>query len=225
MIFRFSVNKTSIDGEGDKRGRAFLLSVMEVRMKHIFGISIFLGLSLSFCLAHADIYRYVDENGVIHFTNVPADKRYRMYISSGSSFSRHDRILHEPIIREMSARYRVDSDLVRAVIKAESDFNPNAVSDKGAKGLMQLMPETAQDMQVRNIFSPRENVEGGVKYLRRLLTMFNNNLPLTLAAYNAGENAVKESNYSVPPYPETIDYVQRVLRFLRNYKTTTGLNP
>jgi soluble lytic murein transglycosylase-like protein len=225
MIFRFSVNKTSRDGEGDSSCKALFPSVMEVRMRHILGVSIFLGLFLALCPARADIYRYVDENGVIHFTNVPADKRYRVYIASGSSVSRYDRALHEPIIREMSARYRVDSDLVRAVIKAESDFNPNAVSNKGAKGLMQLMPETAQDMQVRNIFSPRENVEGGVKYLRRLLDMFNNNLSLTLAAYNAGENVVKDNNNAIPPYPETIDYVQRVLRFLRNYKTTARLNP
>ncbi|MFH0813822.1 MAG: lytic transglycosylase domain-containing protein [Pseudomonadota bacterium] len=189
-------------------------------MKNILGIIIFFLLhALSFGLVRADIYRYVDEKGVIHFSNVPTDRRYQLYISSGhSAYPRCSRAAPEPLIKEMSAKYRVDCDLVRAVMKAESAFDPYAVSKKGAKGLMQLMPETAQDMQVRNIFNPRENVEGGVKYLRRLLEMFNHNLPLTLAAYNAGENAVIGYNYKIPPYAETQDYVRKVLLFLRDYK-------
>jgi soluble lytic murein transglycosylase-like protein len=118
----------------------------------------------------------------------------------------------------MATKYQVDCDLVRAVIKAESDFNPSAVSPKGAKGMMQLMPETAEDMSVKNIFSPRDNIEGGVKYLRRLLNIFNNDLHLTVAAYNAGEDAVIGCNYAIPPYDETQEYVRRVLYYLRGYK-------
>jgi soluble lytic murein transglycosylase-like protein len=171
--------------------------------------------------ASADIYRYIDENGTIHFSNVPTDKRYKVYVHSYGGYFRstkYDCKIYDPLIREMATKYQVDCDLVRAVIKAESDFNPSAVSPKGAKGIMQLMPETAEDMSVKNIFSPRDNIEGGVKYLRRLLNIFNNDLHLTVAAYNAGENAVIGCNYAIPPYDETQEYVRRVLSYLRGYK-------
>lgn len=180
--------------------------------------------SLAPAFAWADIYRYVDARGTVHFSNVPTDNRYKIYIRSGHTSrprARYDERLYHPIIKEKAKRYAVDFDLVRAVIRAESDFCPTAVSCKGAQGLMQLMPETAQDMAVRNVFSPEENIEGGVKYLRRLLDMFNNNLPLSLAAYNAGENAVKECNNRIPPYAETQDYVRKVLLYLKDYKSTT----
>ncbi|RLA92384.1 MAG: lytic transglycosylase [Deltaproteobacteria bacterium] len=183
-------------------------------------------LFITFFSAHytwADIYRYVDENGTIHFTNVPTDSRYKLYIYSGHPHTKYSDSQYDHIIREVSAKYGVDTDLVRAVIKAESDFNPFVISRKGARGLMQLMPETARDMKVKNVFNPRENIEGGVKYLRRLLNMFNNNLPLTLAAYNAGENAVKEYNYKIPPYKETRDYIRKVLYYLREYKNRKAL--
>ena len=171
--------------------------------------------------ASADIYRYIDTKGTIHFTNVPTDNRFKLYIRSKSGFFRaikYDCRQYDQLIREMAYKYKVDFDLVRAVIKAESDFNPFAVSPKGAKGIMQLMPETAQDMAVCNIFNPRENIEGGVKYLRRLLNMFNNDLKLAVAAYNAGENAVIGYNYTIPPFNETQEYVRRVLYYLRGYK-------
>lgn len=107
--------------------------------------------------ASADIYRYIDEKGTIHFTNVPTDKRYKVYVHSYGGYFRsikYDCKIYDPLIREMATKYQVDCDLVRAVIKAESDFNPSAVSPKGAKGIMQLMPETADDMSVKSIFSP-----------------------------------------------------------------------
>ena len=171
--------------------------------------------------ASADIYRYIDEKGTIHFTNAPTDRRYKVYVHSYGGYFRstkYDCKIYDPLIREMGTKYQVDCDLVRAVIKAESDFNPSAVSPKGAKGIMQLMPDTADDMSVKNIFSPRDNIEGGVKYLRRLLNIFNNDLRLAVAAYNAGENAVIGCNYAIPPYDETQEYVRRVLSYLRGYK-------
>jgi len=182
---------------------------------------------LSLCLLHfspaaADIYRYVDEKGTVHFSNVPTDSRYRLYVRGGPSRTRYDSRRYDHIIHEMSRKYSVDSDLVRAVIKAESDFDPMVVSRKGARGLMQLMPETAKDMQVRNVFAPRENIEGGVKYLRRLLNMFEDDLPLSLAAYNAGENVVKQYKNQIPPYKETQEYVKRVLQYLKDYKTVVS---
>ena len=161
--------------------------------------------------ASADIYRYIDEKGTIHFTNAPTDRRYKVYVHSYGGYFRstkYDCKIYDPLIREMGTKYQVDCDLVRAVIKAESDFNPSAVSPKG----------TAEDMSVKNIFSPRDNIEGGVKYLRRLLNIFNNDLRLAVAAYNAGENAVIGCNYAIPPYDETQEYVRRVLSYLRGYK-------
>jgi len=170
----------------------------------------------------AEIYRFVDEKGVAHFTNIPVDSRYKLFLHD-SKPSRHfgsskTPTCYDPIIKEVCNRYVVDYHLVRAVIKVESDFDPAAVSNKGAKGLMQLMPETAQDMEVGNVFNPRQNIEGGVKYLRRLLDMFNHNLTLSLAAYNAGENAVKQYNLQIPPYQETQDYVKKVLHHFEKFK-------
>jgi soluble lytic murein transglycosylase-like protein len=106
--------------------------------------------------------------------------------------------------------------LIKAIIRAESGFNPGAISRKGAKGLMQLMPETASRLNVSNIFNPRENIEGGVRYFKYLLSLFDNDVRLSLAAYNAGENLVGELR-SIPPYRETVDYVRKVLSYYQSY--------
>ena len=177
----------------------------------------------------AGIYRYEDERGVIHFTNCPRDPKFKLYIREskedvGEENSNHLSILstkdsnhYDPLIYEFSKKYNVDFALIKAIIRAESGFNPLAVSRKGAKGLMQLMPETALRMNVSNIFNPRENIEGGVRYFKYLLSLFNNDLRLSLAAYNAGENLVSELR-SIPPYQETVDYVRRVLNYYQSYK-------
>jgi soluble lytic murein transglycosylase-like protein len=180
----------------------------------------------------ADIYSYVDRDGTTHFTNLPgADPRYRLYMrsrdgarrrgpavapsdSSPERFSRFNEA-----IREAATLYQIPEELVRAVIKVESDYDPRAVSRVGAQGLMQLMPQTAQRMQVRDIMDPRENILGGVRYLRVLANMFNGNLQLTLAGYNAGENAVVKHG-GIPPFDETEDYVVKVLAYYRRYRET-----
>jgi soluble lytic murein transglycosylase-like protein len=123
----------------------------------------------------------------------------------------------DSLISEFAKKYAVDFALIKAMIRAESGFNPRAVSRKGAKGLMQLMPETALRMNVSNAFNPKENIEGGVRYFKYLLSLFNNDLRLSLAAYNAGENVVAQLG-TIPPYRETVDYVRRVLDFYRSYK-------
>jgi soluble lytic murein transglycosylase-like protein len=179
-----------------------------------------LGIGLSFpSLSRAEIYKYVDENGVIHFTNVP-DKRYNLVLRKewmrfrlGVGFDKHD-----PVIQETSKRYGVDYALVKAVIKAESNFDPLAVSRAGAKGLMQLMPGTAKALGVSDSFHPADNIDGGVRYLSYLLGLFNGDLQLALAAYNAGEEAVFRYN-GIPPYHETRTYVQRVLQYFQNYSS------
>jgi len=173
----------------------------------------------------AGIYRYEDENGVIHFTNCPRDPKFKLYIreskedvENGSRFfSAKDSKQYDLLISEFSKKYQVDFALIKAIIRAESGFNPAAVSRKGARGLMQLMPETASRLNVSNSFNPRENIEGGVRYFKYLLSLFNDDLRLSLAAYNAGENIVAEVR-SIPPYRETVDYVRKVLSYYQSYR-------
>jgi hypothetical protein len=126
----------------------------------------------------------------------------------------------ESDIRELATRYRLSEDLIAAVIEAESGFNPRAVSCRGARGLMQLMPPTAATLGVREPFNRRQNIEGGVKHLRAMMDLFHNNVPLALAAYNAGELAVIRFR-GIPPYRETRQYVKRILRRLDDDGTKT----
>ncbi|MGA3208866.1 MAG: lytic transglycosylase domain-containing protein [Syntrophales bacterium] len=173
--------------------------------------------------ASADIYKYEDAQGVIHLTNVPTEsgvkyvlimreKRILLDSKLGYNISQYD-----DLINKASEKHKIEPALIKAIIKAESNFNHRAVSRKGARGLMQLMPATASSLQVQDSFHPENNIEGGVKYLRYLLNYFNGNLPLALAAYNAGENAVIRHR-GVPPYRETQVYIQRVLSYLDKYR-------
>jgi hypothetical protein len=197
-------------------------------MKYVTALFLLLCLLFLAIPSVAGIYRYEDERGVIHFTNCPRDPRFKLYIrESKEDVGEEDRPLsiqptkvfdhYDSLISEFSKKYRIDFALIKAMIHAESGFNPFAISGKGAKGLMQLMPETAARMNVSNIFNPRENIEGGVRYFRYLLSLFNNDLRLSLAAYNAGENIVSELR-SIPPYRETVDYVRKVLNYYQSYK-------
>jgi len=136
---------------------------------------------------------------------------------------------YEEEILKASRKHGVDPDLVKAVIKVESDFNPNAISPKNAIGIMQLMPGTARDYSINDPFDPKENIDGGVRALRDLMDYFNNDLALSLAAYNAGKEAVIKYGFRVPPYAETIDYVSRVFsRYVlikwNNYKREEAFN-
>ena len=168
--------------------------------------------------AGAQMYKLKAPDGSTHFTNAPNDPRYqRMGFSTGTQagwlrLPQGDTKPYAHEISEASNRYGIPERLVTAVILAESGFNPRAVSRKGAQGLMQLMPSTATVLGVRNSFDPRENIDGGVRHLRGLLDRFPGNLPFAIAAYNAGEKAVTAYG-GIPPYPETQDYVVRVLRY------------
>lgn len=164
----------------------------------------------------ADIYRYTDANGVVHFTNTPTHGRWDFYRKERGS-QPATMISYLDIIQRYSDRFRLEEALVKAVIKVESDYNPRIVSSKGAQGLMQLIPETARDLRVVNPFDPSENIRGGSQYLRQMLDQFDNDLELALAAYNAGPNAVRRHG-GVPPYDETRTYIQRVKRYLDYYR-------
>ncbi len=168
-------------------------------------------------VCRADIYRFVDERGVVHFTNAPTHQYYTRIILDKRK-RKTNPAEYDPMISELCKKYDIDASLVKAVIKAESDFDPSAVSGKGARGLMQLMPETARDLSVTNPHNPMQNLEGGIRYLRKLMDQFQGNLHLTLAAYNAGEKAVLKYNNTVPPFEETRTYVERVLQYLRDYQ-------
>jgi soluble lytic murein transglycosylase len=168
--------------------------------------------------AGAESFKLTEPDGTVHFTNAPNDPRYqRMGFTSGTEagflrLPQGDTSPYVQEIRDAAERYGVPMKLVSAVIRAESGFNPRAVSPKGAQGLMQLMPTTAATLGVRNSFDPRQNIDGGVRHLRGLIDRFPNNLPLAIAAYNAGEKAVQQYR-GIPPYPETQDYVTKVLYF------------
>jgi soluble lytic murein transglycosylase-like protein len=187
--------------------------------------------------ALADIYSYKDDNGVVHFTNIPTnDKRYKLLYkepkssapaamalpvrATASSWLPSDTLIRQysPIIEVASRAYGVDKALVHAVISAESGYNPMAISRAGARGLMQLMPDTARRYSVKNIMDPTDNIHGGVRYLKDLLVMFNGNIELAVAAYNAGENAVMKYGNKIPPYAETMHYVPKVLAFYRRFQ-------
>ena len=128
------------------------------------------------------------------------------------------------IIRAASERYGVDADLIHCVIAIESNFNPKAVSPKNARGLMQLLPQTAAQLGVRSIFDPRENIEAGTRYLKDMLARYNNDLTLALAAYNAGPEKVQQYGRRVPPYSETVKYVQRISRSYAHFKSDAAQN-
>ncbi len=195
-------------------------------------LSIIAIILLSYPYAQADIYIYVDKEGVVHFTNTPTHGKFKLILKEeiaspekkeepapGESPRLAAQLAQEKFdhfIWRAAERYGVNYALIKAIIKAESNFNPLAISKAGAKGLMQLMPGTALNFQVRDSFHPEKNIEGGVRYLRYLIDLFPNNLYAVLAAYNAGENAVFRYR-GVPPYPETRRFIQKVLQYFQQY--------
>lgn len=176
--------------------------------------------------ADRQIYSFVDERGVVHFTNLPPrDDRYqpipRRAASRGFSFGPVPKHWgYDGLIGLTARENQVQPALVKAVIAAESNFDPGAVSRKGARGLMQLMPETAEQLGVGDSFEPSDNVRGGTRYLRSMLDRYGD-LSRALAAYNAGPSVVDRYG-GVPPYPETQDYVNRVLTYYRAYHGDFG---
>jgi soluble lytic murein transglycosylase len=171
----------------------------------------------------ADIYRHVDEDGVVHFTNTPDGAKGELYLREAPkrpprkrSSGLDDRWMKH--IERYSRASNLSPALVKAIIMAESDGDRLAVSPKGAQGMMQLMPSTARRMNVADPFDPVENIAGGVQYIKELLGLFGGNLVHAVAAYNAGPDAVKKYG-GVPPYKETRQYVKRVMNYYRQYQS------
>lgn len=167
--------------------------------------------------AFCAIYGYVDEEGVYHMTNIrPPGKNYHVMIEDRDDaqtrpfFGVLDRNAYDSLIKQHSEAYGLDPRLVKAVMIVESNGNPQAVSHKGAQGLMQIMPDTARLLELQHPFDPEENIQAGARYLKSLYEFFKGDLELVLAAYNAGPQKVIENNMSVPPINETINYVKRV---------------
>ncbi|WP_461833363.1 lytic transglycosylase domain-containing protein [Desulfothermus sp.] len=159
------------------------------------------------------IYFFKDKNGVLHFTDIPDNPKYRPFISDYSLINKKQ---IKKILKRYCQIYNVDYYLAYSILKVESNFNPHAVSQKGAKGLMQIVPVTQRELKIFSPFDPEENIEGGVRYLRKLMDRFNR-IELVIAAYNAGPNAVIKYN-GIPPYKETKNYVKKVLRLYKRLK-------
>jgi soluble lytic murein transglycosylase-like protein len=175
--------------------------------------------------SQADIFKTVGPDGVISFTSKPKKggslyartdpTRPAVRMPSDGASARYSR--YDEHIRQAAVLYQIPEELIRAVIQVESNFDPRAVSPANARGLMQLIPETAERMMVTDIFDPRQNIFGGVRYLRVLANLFNGDIELTIAGYNAGENAVIKHG-GIPPYPETVEYVKRVMSEYRSFR-------
>ncbi|MDA8079797.1 MAG: lytic transglycosylase domain-containing protein [Nitrospiraceae bacterium] len=192
----------------------------------------------------ADVYKYIDENGVVCYTDAPLLKKAETVHREKQSANREKRPAgrfrksappasstpsadYHGYVASTASKYEIEPELIQAVIKTESNGNHRAVSRKGAMGLMQLMPSTAVDMNVINPFNPEENIEGGTRYLRYLLEKFNGNITLALAAYNAGPRTVEKYG-SVPPIYETKEYVKKVLSLYKgkqSYALSDSVRP
>ena len=187
-----------------------------------------LGLTLS---VQADIYKYVDKHGRVTLTDEPKNDNYKRLVKTWKGWEEQkNRIALQDFLKNQkkfketinyyASHHRLPKALLHAVIAAESAYDPEAISRTGAVGLMQLMPGTAKRYGVQNRRDPADNINGGTRYLKDLLAMFDNNLPLALAAYNSGENTVKEYGNRIPPYDETRNYVKKVIEYYKKFQTT-----
>ncbi len=185
------------------------------KRKHIFIVlicTVFV-ICLNVSPIYADIYMYIDKKGNYYFTDSPNSSKYKLFLrekrakpSGTHSTDRYDKFIHEA-----SKRHGVSFSLLKAMIKVESDFNPRAVSEKGAMGLMQIMPENLRNLQINNPFDPRENIMGGTRYIKQLLNRFDGEIHLSLAAYNAGPSNV-DSAKGIPRIKETEEFVKKVMK-------------
>ena len=179
-------------------------------------------------LVHGAIYEYVDERGVLHFTNIlPVSRKYRVISQEGRTRTTSQTLVgdvsnpsaYDNLIALHANTHGLDPNLVKAIVKTESNYNPRAVSPKGARGLMQIMPDTAKFMKIADPFNPEENIKAGTGYLKFLEGVFQGNLELMLAAYNAGPNRVIEHKMQIPPIEETRNFVKKVKSYYNRLRS------
>ena len=215
-----------------------------IRRSHVAGLAL---LAFSAAPCSADIYRYIDENGGVHFSDVRVDARYELFMKTRPAAaetapaSAQDGVQAASLtaaaaakpsfrptkvnarfadmVAKVAAEQKIDPALMHAVITVESAYNPKAKSPKGATGLMQIMPDTGKRYGVTDLLNPIKNLTAGAKYLKDLLAMFGNDMRLAVAAYNAGEGAVMRNGNNIPPYKETQAYVPRVLQYYESYRS------
>lgn len=182
--------------------------------------------------AYADVYKFTDSDGIVHYTNIKPSHRKNVKTFSFPCYASDPKCQqldweHIPLNRQAFAAeiqaaaevFTVEESLIRAIIHAESAYQPEALSPKGAQGLMQLMPATEKELQVEDVFDPVSNIAGGTQYLSSLLKEFDQDITLAAAAYNAGPGAVRKYG-GVPPYKETREYVRRIKILYRRYRST-----
>ncbi|MDB5808794.1 MAG: lytic transglycosylase catalytic [Betaproteobacteria bacterium] len=208
-----------------------ILTGRKIQLAPLASLLLLPALLLSSGLAKADIYRSLDRNPPVFTNMLPTEGRWEIYIKDKSTaapvqaapeprrYTDYSASSYASHIEAAATANNIDPALIRAVISAESGYNSNALSHKGAVGLMQLMPETASRYNVRNSRDPEQNIHGGARYLRDLLQMFNNDVRLAVAAYNAGEQAVIKYGNRIPPYRETIAYVPKVMKYYEQYRS------
>ena len=218
--------------QANGRVRSCLATQFYVNLQSIMSslVAVLITACLGIANAEADIFVFTDETGTQHFSDVPDDSRYTLFMHSevprlmavepqrNQIFSNKKRETYSPEIKRAALSYKLDEALLHAVISAESGYNSRSISNKGAMGLMQLMPDTSRRFRVTNSFDPAQNIYAGAQYLSKLLVHFDNNLPLALAAYNAGENNVRKYGDQIPPFPETRAYVIKVINNYQKFK-------
>lgn len=215
------------------RGGCCYLSTGMHHSRTLLGLALVGLLGTALDVGAADLYSYVDEEGVVHFSNAPTDGRFRkVNRATGATgvYRRAPKARARPIppgqavdrwaehIRTAAQKYKLPEALLLAVMAVESNFDHQAVSEKGAMGLMQLMPFTARDMYVSDAWDPAQNIEGGARYLRILANQYDGDMVKTLAAYNAGPDAVRRAGGAVPNIPETREYVRKVVALYQAFK-------
>jgi len=205
---------------------------MNLIIKHTVVLTGLVFLQVLLAAAHADIYKFVDKYGRVTLTDTPKGSDYKQLVKTWKGWEEaksqialkdfhKNKQLHTATIDSLAKLHGLPASLLHAVITAESAYDPNAISRAGAVGLMQLMPDTAKRYGVVNRRNPTDNIDGGTRYLRDLLIMFDNNLVLALAAYNAGEGAVKRYGNTIPPFAETQNYVNKVIEYYKKYEETS----
>jgi len=193
-----------------------MIIAVQIRIMGMLIAALFLFVAAT--VVQADIYMFIDSEGVLHFTNAPTSSQYKLYIKERPKPAVATK-KYDGIIQEASNTFGLSFSLLKAMIKVESNFNSRAISKKGALGLMQIMPQNLRAFNIQEPYDPKDNIMGGARYFKSLIERFEGKLPLALAAYNAGPTIVDKYR-KIPPIKETEDYVKRVMKYFYLYKNS-----